>query len=137
LGQEHLLAVLQLAALLVGTAGVFQRQLHLDELAARVALLGQQVGVGRAGGAVVWVVEDSLFQGGAQAAAHGWLLPGPGRLRDVIPARHRAQATQARNRPLPRCAAALQSGQLKATPSFRPHMATTTPGSVWSRTNET
>ena len=43
--EQLALALLQARALLRGTSGVFQRQLHLDELAARVALLAQIIRV--------------------------------------------------------------------------------------------
>jgi hypothetical protein len=60
--QQLLLALLQPLALLGRPRLVFQGELYLDEFAARVALLGQPVGVGHVRRQVVRAGEEGALQ---------------------------------------------------------------------------
>src|SRR5262249_39601745 len=71
-GEQVLLARLQLLTALVGRGHALQGELDLDELAARVALLDEVVGVGCVAGEVVWVLGDGGFQRGAEVGHGGF-----------------------------------------------------------------
>src|SRR5205085_1498558 len=55
---------------------VFKTQLHLNQLAPRVALFHQEVGVGGVSGQVVRVLDESLFEGFSQVGHERSLLQG-------------------------------------------------------------
>jgi hypothetical protein len=73
--EQFRLALLELAAAGGWRFVILERQLDLDELAARIALLGQVIGVGHVRGQVVGVgVEGGLQSVAELKAAHDGLL---------------------------------------------------------------
>jgi hypothetical protein len=75
-GEQRGFAGAEPLALLRGQSLVFEGELDLDELAARVALVSQQVGVGAVRRQVVGVCLKGVLHRVAQLVAHGEILPG-------------------------------------------------------------
>jgi hypothetical protein len=72
--QQFLLARLQFAPLRRRARPILQGDLHLDELAARIALLVQQIAIGHVRGEIVWVLAQRRLQHLSQSARHDGAL---------------------------------------------------------------